>query len=91
MPTLSTMNRRIVVFGLVILSLGLSACSHGKKNPKESPAIATEVEAGFKQRWISKRTAEIQSQQNLRIDLARQQAIDEFNTKFAYTKAAQEK
>ena len=76
---------------LLVPSLALFAgCSHSKtpKKPKENPAIASEVEEGFKQRWIEKRGAELMAL-GLRPDLARQQAIDEFHDRFGYTHAAE--
>jgi len=79
--------KRLPLFCL-ILPLALSAsCSHSPKKPKENPALATEVEEGFMQRWIEKRGADLMAM-GLRADVARQQAIDEFHARFGYTHAA---
>ena len=73
---------------LVVSSLALVAgCKHGPKKPKENPAVASEIEEGFKQRWVEKRAAELMAL-GQRPDLARQQAIDEFRDRFGYTHAA---
>jgi hypothetical protein len=83
--------KRPLLFLLVLPLALLAACSHKTKKPKnpdDNPAIASEVEEGFKQRWIEKRGAELMAL-GLRPDLARQQAIDEFNDRFGYTHAAE--
>jgi hypothetical protein len=80
------MKRLLSVLLVPTLTL-FASCSHGKKQPKENPAIASEVEEGFKQRWIEKRGAELMAL-GLRPDLARQQAIDEFRDRYGYTHAA---
>ena len=80
------MNRLLCLLLVPTLAL-FASCSHGKKKPKENPAIATEVEESFKQRWIEKRGAELMAL-GLRPDLARQQAIDEFRDRYGYTHAA---
>lgn len=80
------MKRLLSVLLVPTLAL-FASCSHGKKQPKENPAIASEVEEGFKQRWIEKRGAELMAL-GLRPDLARQQAIDEFRDRYGYTHAA---
>ena len=73
---------------LLVPSLALLAgCKHGPKKPKENPAVASEIEEGFKQRWVEKRAAELMAL-GQRPDLARQQAIDEFRERFGYTHAA---
>ncbi len=81
--------KRSLLF-LLIPSLALwVGCSHSKtpKKPKENPAIASQVEEEFKQRWIEKRGADLMAL-GLRPDLARQQAIDEFNDRYGFTHAA---
>ena len=86
-PESASLMKRSLLF-LLILPLALFAgCSHAKKKPKESSAIASEVEEGFKQRWIEQRGAQLMAQ-GMRADLARQQAIDEFRVRFGYTHAA---
>lgn len=80
------MKRSLLFFLLLPLVLA-AGCFHTKKKPKDNPAIATEVEEGFKQRWIEKRGADLMAQ-GMRADLARQQAINEFRIRFGYTHAA---
>lgn len=60
----------------------------GKK--KTDPAIASDVEEGFKSRWIARRMAELQaSGQATDARQARQIATEEFKKKYEYTSAAQ--
>lgn len=80
---------------LTVLSLSLvvaatGGCFHWGKNakPKESSAIASEVEAGFKQRFMDKRVGELTAQ-GLAPDAARAKATDEFRVKYGFTGAAQ--
>ena len=67
--------KRLPFLLLIVPVALLSACSHSKKKPKENPAYASEVEEGFKQRWVEKRASELMAL-GLRPDLARQQALD---------------
>ena len=60
--------------------------SHGDKKPKETTAIASDVEESFRQRFVEKRTAELVTQ-GLRADVARQQALDEFHARYTYIRA----
>jgi 1,2-phenylacetyl-CoA epoxidase catalytic subunit len=75
------------------LSLGLAStgCSllHRSPNrkPKESSAIAATTEAGFKQRWMEKRTAELKAT-GLTPEAAQAQAEQEFSVHYSYTSAA---
>ena len=55
--------------------------------PKESKAIASQVEEEFKQRWIEKRAAELMTR-GVAPDIARGQAIEEFRLNYSYTTAA---
>jgi len=68
--------------GLLLLSTG---CLFSKKTEKrkESSAIAGEVEANFKQRWIDKRVAELVAQGEAP-DFARGRAAREFGEKFEF-------
>ena len=83
--------KRPLLFLLLPFLAFLAGSSHAKtdkpKKPKENPAIASQVEEEFKQRWIEKRGAELMAL-GLRPDLARQQAIDEFNDRYGFTHAA---
>lgn len=79
--------KRSLIF-LLLLPLALVAgCKHNPKKPKENPAIASEMEDAFKQRWVEKRASELMAL-GLRPDLARQQAINEFSVRYGYTHAA---
>jgi hypothetical protein len=80
------MKRPLLFLLLPPLAL-LAGCKHNPKKPKENPAIATEVEEGFKQRFVEKRSAELVAL-GMRVDLARQQAIDEYRDRYGYTHAA---
>ncbi|MDB6094924.1 MAG: hypothetical protein JWM32_2486 [Verrucomicrobia bacterium] len=75
---------------LIILMLPLFAatgCWHRKGKTKEVTAVATDVEEGFKQRWVDKRAGELVAlgQQN---DAARQHAIEEFQARYTYLRTA---
>lgn len=85
-----TAFRRTLVIALSVVALCLSGCSYfskGPKKPKESKAIASQVEEEFKQRWIEKRAAELMTR-GVSPDIARGQAIEEFRLNYSYTTAA---
>jgi hypothetical protein len=79
--------KRPIIFCLVMSFVLSAGCWHSKKKPKETTAVATDVEEGFKLRFMEKRTAELTAQ-GVRIDVARQQALDEFRARYSYTRAA---
>ncbi len=81
--------KRALLFLLTFTALLSSGCWHFKKNrkPKETTQVATDVEETFRLRWMEKRTAELTAQ-GLRIDIARQQAIDEFKARYPFVRAA---
>lgn len=79
--------KRLLPFLLLLPLAALTSCSHASKKPKENPAVASEIEETFKQRWVEKRAGELMAQ-GLRPDLARQQAIEEFRDRYGYTHAA---
>lgn len=79
--------KRPLLFCLILTTLLTAGCWHSKKKPKEITAVATDVEEGFKQRWVEKRAGELATQ-GLRIDLARQQALDEFRARYTYLRSA---
>jgi hypothetical protein len=62
-------------------------CNLFKKSqkPKENPAIAAEVEAGFRQRWVDRRVAELVGK-GTAADTARTQAEKEFRERYPYIK-----
>jgi hypothetical protein len=85
--------KRSLLFCLA-LSLGLAStgCSMLRRNPnhkkpKENSAIAATTEAGFKQRWMEKRTAELKAT-GLTPEAAQAQAEQEFSVHYSYTSAA---
>jgi len=79
--------KRLLLLAFALLPVLVTSCFHHKKKPKESTAIASDVEETLKQRFIEKRSAELIAL-GLRPDLARQQAIDEFRDRYGYTHAA---
>jgi len=83
------MNRSVLLL-LALATVFNAGCFHFRKKdrkPKENPALASEVEEAFKQRWIEKRGAELTAQ-GVRPDLAREQALNEFRVRYGYTHAA---
>ena len=79
-------------FPLFILAATLAvmgtACHLIKpKAPKENPNITTDVETGFKQRWIDKRAAELTAA-GTDATAARQQAEKEFSSTYSYLRTA---
>lgn len=85
-----TVFNRTLVIALAASFLVLTGCnvfSKGPKEPKESKAIAGQVEEEFKQRWIEKRAAELMTR-GVAPDIARGQAIEEFCLNYSYTTAA---
>jgi 1,2-phenylacetyl-CoA epoxidase catalytic subunit len=83
------MKRLYLICLAVLCTLAPAGCLFSKKNPqpKENPAIASEVEANFKQRWVNKRTAELKAA-GMPAAAAQAQAEDEFNARYSYTSAA---
>ena len=85
-----TASRRTLVLALSVVALCLTGCSYfskGPKKPKESKAIASQVDEEFKQRWIEKRASELMTR-GVSPDIARGQAIEEFRLNYGYTSAA---
>ncbi len=83
--------KRSLLLCLSLLGLtALTGCFFSKKTlkPKENTAIAAEMEADFRQRWVDKRTTELAAQ-GLKPDAAHAQATDEFKARYSYTTAAQ--
>lgn len=81
--------QRTLLCCLALAPVCFTGClGFGAKNkPKESTAIASEVEESFKQRWIEKRGAALMAQ-GISPDVARTQAIEEFKLNYGYTSAA---
>ena len=84
-----TAFNRIALVILAASSLCLAGCLFSKKSgkPKESKAIASQVDEEFKQRWIEKRAGELMTR-GVSPDIARGQAIEEFRLNYGYTSAA---
>ena len=79
-------------FPLFILAAALTvagaACHSLKtKAPKESPNVAIEVEAGFKQHWVDKRVVELTAA-GTDGTAARAQAEKDFRVAYPYLRAA---
>jgi hypothetical protein len=75
-----------LLFSLALLvSLSAAGCNMFRKTkkPKENPAIAAEVEADFRQRWIDRRTTELTSK-GTDATAATEQASREFHEKYPY-------
>jgi len=69
---------------LVLFSSGCNLFRKSKK-PKDNPAIATEVEADFRQRWVDHRVAQLM-EQGADALTARSQADTEFRQQYPYVK-----
>jgi hypothetical protein len=68
---------------VLVFSPGCSMFSKKDKKPKESSAIASEVEESFKRRWIDHRTAELVAQ-GAAADTAQAQAAKEFGERYDF-------
>jgi len=78
--------KKALILSLLVASLPLvSGCGMFSKKPraKESTAIAGEVEATFRQRWVEKRSGELVAQ-GLAADAARAQAGREFDERYQF-------
>ncbi|HVU25640.1 MAG TPA: hypothetical protein VHE13_16035 [Opitutus sp.] len=63
---------------------------HKSKKPKESPAIASEVETNFRDRWLDRRVAELTAA-GTEATAARQQAEREFKERYPYVREVKKK
>jgi hypothetical protein len=79
------MKKVFLAATLVALLPLAGGCSLFSKKPraKESTAIAGEVEATFRQRWVDKRAAELTSQ-GVAAEAARAQAGREFDERYQF-------
>lgn len=79
------MTKRLLLSFLAAAALCSSGCHFFSKSrkQKENPAIATQVEIEFHQRWIAKRVADLATQ-GVTGAAAQQQAEQEFEQKFSY-------
>ena len=71
----------------ILIGLSATGCNLFKKNkkPKENPAIASEVEEGFRQRWVDRRTGELVGT-GTDATTARSKAEAEFRERYPYIK-----
>lgn len=77
---------KLLLVALAAATLALSTgCLFSKKKPKESSAIAGEVEETFRRRWLDKRVAELVAQ-GTAADAARLQADTEFQERYSFAK-----
>ena len=84
------MTKRLLLSLLAVAVLSSTGCNlfHRKaKKPKESSAIATEVQKEFHQRWIAKRITELNAQ-GITGAAAQQQAEGEFRERFSFATPA---
>lgn len=81
------MKRFLLIF-LSLLVVASSGCLRLRK-PKANPAIATELEEAFKERWVQKRVGELIASGAATDGMqARRQALEEFKVRYEYTNAA---
>jgi hypothetical protein len=83
------MTKPLLLTCLAFVLTFSSGCLFSRKSgkPKESSAIAGEVEESLKKRWMDKRVAELTAQ-GTAAEAARTQAAQEFGEKYAFTSAA---
>lgn len=86
----SPMTKRLLLCFFATTTIFSSGCvlsrfrkSDKPKEPKESSAIATDVEREFKQRWISQRVSQLGTQ-GITGQAAQDQAAREFAEKFSF-------
>jgi hypothetical protein len=76
--------------GLVLLASPGCHWFRKSKKPKENPAIASEVETDFRNRWMDRRVAELTAA-GTDAAAARAQAAREFHERYPYVKEARGK
>lgn len=79
------MTKRLLPSLLAVTILATTGCLFHRKarKPKDSPAVATEVEKEFRQRWIAKRVSDLNAQ-GVNGAAAEQQAEHEFREKYPF-------
>jgi outer membrane murein-binding lipoprotein Lpp len=80
------MTKPLLVSALVVafaLTAGCNMFSKKSARPKESSAIASDVEATFRRRWMDKRVGELTAQ-GATAEAARAQADAEFREKYPF-------
>ena len=80
------MTKRLLLVLLASLAVCSSGCTLFRKSdrPKESSAIASEVEESFRRRWMEKRLGELTAQ-GVEPGAARTQAEAEFRERYGFT------
>ena len=81
------MIRTVFLSALALTAFLATGCFSSKKAPrtKESSAIASEVEEGFRQRWIDQRSAQLVAQ-GTAAEAARTQAASEFRERYDFSR-----
>lgn len=74
----------VLLASTVLLSTGCGLFSRKSSQPKESSAIAADVEETFRRRWVEKRVGELTAQGTEAI-AARAQAENEFRERYGFT------
>ena len=69
----------------LLLTTGCGLFSKKSSEPKESSAIAADVEETFRRRWVEKRAGELVAQ-GVEATTARSQAETEFRDKYGFAK-----
>jgi outer membrane murein-binding lipoprotein Lpp len=79
------MNKLLLIAALASVTPLVTGCSlfSKKARAKESSAIAGEVEATFRQRWIDQRVGQLAAQ-GVAADAARAQAGREFDERYQF-------
>lgn len=74
----------VLLASTVLLSTGCGLFSRKSGQPKESSAIAADVEETFRRRWVDKRVADLIAQ-GTEANAARVQAENEFRARYGFT------
>jgi len=78
-----------ILISLLAGALALTGCHHSHR-PKPNPAVATEVEQEFMQRWVDQRVHDYITQGKFTTDAAaRAQATTDFYQQYPYTTLAE--
>jgi hypothetical protein len=88
-PTLAMKRLCLLCLAALVLTSASGCHFFRKKHPKvkETSIIGTDTEMEFKRRWTERRVSELTAR-GTTAERARQQAEEEFQTRFSYTNAA---
>jgi hypothetical protein len=79
-----------ILISLLAGAIALSGCHHRPHKPKPNPAVATEVEQEFMDRWVDQREHDYLAQGKFTTEAdARAQATTDFYQQYPYTTLAQ--